>query len=233
MYPQTRILRKAYVTLLELLIVIAVLALIGGALVYNIGNAVIDQRFRTEVGRVVDILRLAQDLMLILGTDVHVKFAQDEAKGGIHYWIEMETALEGPWEKEIKRPLNNLKTIRGVFLKDLATDNYIQGQIDVKFLSRGSLMSRGMMRLATSTEDNPIPPGTLENYICLPGYPHSIYSTDNKEDDKACQLKDDEQDLMLTISTVEKIPEKIRGASEQSQEEENAPTSEDPNPEEN
>jgi type II secretory pathway pseudopilin PulG len=197
--------RRLHVTLLEILIVIAVLALISGALVYNINNAVIDQRFRTEVGRVVDTLRLAQDLMLIHETDVHVKFAHE--KGGIKYWLEMETALKQPWEQEIKRPLKNLTAIRGVFFNDLTSPSFVKGQIDVKFLSKGSLMSRGVMRLATSTEDNP-PRGTLESFICLPGYPHPITSNETRDRDASCQFDEDEiEEQRLTLSTVSSLPD--------------------------
>lgn len=202
--------RRLHVTLLEMMLVLAVLSLIAGALAYNINNAVIDQRFRTEVGRVVDELRLAQDLMLIFGTDVHVKFAKDEKQGGIKYWLELETEVPKKWKEEIHRPLKNLQAIRGVFFNDLSTGNFTKGQIDVKFLSKGSSMSQGVMRLATSSNENS-PPGTLENFICLPGYPHPIFSTEKNDGDPACvKTETTIQDQQLTLSTMEKLPEKVK-----------------------
>lgn len=219
-------LRRHYLTLLELMIVIGLLSLMAGLIAINIGNATVDQRFRSEVSRVVDEIRLAQDLMLVLGTDVHLVFS-DEGDPGVKYWLELETTLPSAWQKEIQRPKKNLKTIRGIFINDttqVATaPEPAKGKIDLKFLSNGSVVSNGILRLSTSGQEDP-PKGSLNSYICLPGYPHPIFSSNQKDADPACNQKEDEMyDRKLTQDTMEKIPSKVKNlekiAEEQKKEE--------------
>lgn len=218
---------RRHITLLEILIVMAVLALVGGLVSIGINKALVDQRFRTEVSLIVDDLRLAQDLMLILGTDVHVKFAEDKDKSGIKYWMEMETKLPESMEREVLRKRSNLKTIRGVFFEDLLPFELVPGQVDVKFLSKGSVMSRGVMRLATSDSENP-PEGVLQTYICLSGYPKPIFSTDDKEKAAAeCNfLVQKDADAKLTQDTFSKLPNKLKLRDGPEKKEEGKETSE-------
>lgn len=217
------VVERRHVTLLEILIVMAILALVGGLVSIGINRALADQRFRTEVSLIVDQLRLAQDLMLVLGTDVHVKFAEDKDKSGIKYWLELETELPNEIEREVLRKHSNLKTIRGVFLKDQLAMESVRGEIDVKFLSKGSVMSRGVMRLATSDSEDP-PKGTLENYICLPGYPKPIFSTDDKKQAvEICNFAADREiDLKLTQDTFSKLPDTLKLPEEAEAKEESA-----------
>lgn len=221
-------LKRRYLTLLELMIVIGILSLVAGLVAINISNSIIDQRFRDEVGRVVDDFRLAQDLMLVLGTDVHIIFSVDREGQGIKYWMELETALPTAWEKEILRTRAILKTIRGVFIFDETNIETApasaKGKIDLKFLSGGSVMSKGVFRLSTSDKEES-PKGALNSYVCFPGYPHPIFSTDIKEEAEAiCNTKEDENlEKRLTQDTMERIPNKIKDlkkiAEEQKKEE--------------
>ena len=69
-------LKQLPMTLLEIMIVIAVIAIATGVIGLGVNKAVVNQQFQTELSILVDELRLAQNLMLILGTDVHLKFKQ-------------------------------------------------------------------------------------------------------------------------------------------------------------
>lgn len=220
---------RRHITLLELLIVIAILALAGGAVAIGVRKALDDQHFRSEVGLIVNELRLAQDLMLILGTDVHVKFAQDKDGLGNKFWLELETRLPPEIEREVLREHGNLKMVRGIFFRDVNTPQYTQGQVDVKFLSKGTVMSKGVMRLATSDQESP-PPGTLQSYICLAGYPKPIFSVDEKsESDKDCEKSsEDAFDSKLTQDTIAKLPETLKHPAEEKDEEEKKNESENP-----
>lgn len=189
----------------------AILALLTGIIGINISNTIIDQRFRNEVSRVVDQIRLAQDLMLILGTDVHLIFAEDESEQGIKYWLELETGLPDQVGREVKRPHALLKTIRGLFIEDTTEATKPEkGKIDLLFLSGGSVMSKGVLRLSTSDKVSP-PVGALNNFICLPGYPHPIFSVESSEEAESCLPKDEEDnDKKLTQDTMNRLPEKIK-----------------------
>ena len=79
--------KRRYITFVEMMIVLTVMILTLGLIGLNINRLVVEQRFKSEAALVVDQLRLAQDLMLILNTDAIVKFRK-EPDGGIKSWIE-------------------------------------------------------------------------------------------------------------------------------------------------
>ena len=139
----------------------------------NMRRALEEQRFRTEVSLVVDYFQLAQDLMLILGTDVHVKFGKSRQKKGLEYWIEVDDGLSKDWNRIIHLP-RYLVATHSISFRDeleLATD---PGTLDIRFLSGGTVMSRGVFRL--SSHQNPALPAAINRAICLHGYPHPIMS---------------------------------------------------------
>ena len=88
-----RTIRRVPFTLLEILLVLSLIALIAGLVGISVHKMYISQRFRNEVSLVVDQLRLAQDMMLILDTDVHVIFSEDKAGNYNTIKIESETKL--------------------------------------------------------------------------------------------------------------------------------------------
>jgi hypothetical protein len=202
--------RRLPVTLLEIIIVMAILATVSGVVVISINKALVDQRFRTEVGLIIDELRLAQNLMLILDTDVHVHFAVSEKEQGIKYWLQLETSLPKNIQKEVLRKRKVLKTVKGVFLADELLTAVKEKHIDVKFLSNGSVMSKGIMRLASSDSESP-PKGTLQRFVCLAGYPKPILSSDTKEEaEKLCKSLEENLDDRLTDDTMRRLPERLQ-----------------------
>jgi hypothetical protein len=205
---------------MEVLIVISILAIASGIVAISINKAIVEQRFRSEVGLIVDEMRLAQDLMLILGTDVHLHFAEAKSGEGIQYWLELETNVSPHVQRELLRKRKELKTIKGVFLEDKLLWEIKESHIDVKFLSNGAVMSEGIMRLATSSDEN-VPKGTLESFICLAGYPNPIISSRTKEEAEAsCYHFEEGLDDRLTKDTVSKLPERLKKVESQ----ENTPT---------
>jgi len=200
--------QRRAITLLEMIIVIAILSLASGIVAISISKALVDQRFRSEVGMVVDELRLAQDLMLILDTDVHVYFKLNSNRNGIDYGIELETQLSPHVQREVTRKKKSLTTVKGIFFRDdlERRENYI----DIKFLSNGAVMSSGILRLAT-TDDESVPKGTLESFVCLAGYPKPIMSSETKEEaEKNCYKFEEGFDDRLTQDTIQRLPEKLK-----------------------
>lgn len=173
--------RLSFFTLVEILIVFLILSLVTAVVGINISKALEEQRFRTEVDIVLGELRLAQDLMLILKADVQVKFAQGAE--GINYSIETESQTTKNWVNSLKRPHPKLKTIRGISFKDELDLPTVPGAIVIHFLSKGSVMSRGILRLSNSSDAVNVPSWAQVKVINLYGYPHPIVSTTPAKND--------------------------------------------------
>lgn len=171
--------RRSYITLIELLLVIAILGIVAGIVGVNATKAWQEQRFKSEVAQVVDQLRLAQDLMLIFNTNVQFKIAATD--DGLEYRLEFDTPLPQRWSAEINRPHNKLQVVRAFNFEDkLESEDNLKSppqdnSTNIVFLSGGSRMSRGIIRI--STTDDFDRKDALTRYICLPGVPAPISST--------------------------------------------------------
>jgi type II secretory pathway pseudopilin PulG len=196
-------LRRSYITMIEVLLVMAILAITAGAVSINIRKAVREQSFNAEVSRVVAQLRLAQDLMLILKTDCILSFTQAEEEG-IDYQILMERSLSDHWLKEIQKPHAKLNAIHWVEFKDDLPHPHEEGQLAVKFISGGTVMSKGLLRLSTSSRDDEF--GALTRYVCLSGYPKAIVVSKDRDDSLFCfDSGNEEYEKNMTQYTVEEI----------------------------
>jgi prepilin-type N-terminal cleavage/methylation domain-containing protein len=209
---------RRHFTLLEILIVLALIGLVSGVAAVSINKMFTHQRFRNEVELVLEHLRLAQDLMLILDSDLHLVFAEDRSGGKNTIILESETKLPPEVQKEIARKPGSLTLIKGIFFKDQLGKEPVKGKIDIAFLSNGAVMSKGVMRLSSSDSENP-PSNALQSYICLPGYVRPIFSYESKAAaEKACdQFENREFDLQLTQDTFSRLPEKIRSPADAEQ----------------
>ncbi|CCB87513.1 prepilin-type N-terminal cleavage/methylation domain-containing protein [Parachlamydia acanthamoebae] len=189
--------RLSFFTLVEMLIVLAILSIVTVAIGININNALEEQRFRTEVETVVNELRFAQDLMLVLQADVTVKFSQGD--DGINFTLETESQATKNWMNEILRVQPKLKTIRGVSFRDELDLPVTEGAISIHFLSKGSVMSRGILRLSNSSDAVNVPSWALVRVINLHGYPHPIVSSAPSASDPIF-LPNTETSTKLTIT---------------------------------
>jgi len=203
--------RRLPVTLFEVLIVIAILVTVSGIVAVSINKAIVNQRFQTEVNLIADELRLAQNIMSILKTDTHVIFEEDKNKKGILYKLEMDTLLQANIQHEVQREKNNLTTVKGVFFLDELQSETVEGRLDIKFLSSGAVMSKGIIRLASSDNEKSPPPNTLESYICLVGFPYPITISDTLEEaEKICSIDNTAFDEQLTQDTMQRIPDSAK-----------------------
>jgi hypothetical protein len=140
-----------------------------------------------------------------------VNFEEDKGGKGIRYGLKLETELPKNIKYEVLRPRPILTTIRGVFLHDELVSEIQEKHIDVKFLSNGTVMSKGVMRLATSDNEQIVPKGTLESFICLAGYPRPIVSSNTKEEaEKLCREFEEGLDERLTQDTMSRLPPKLK-----------------------
>lgn len=201
--------RRLHITLVEILIVITILSLVAGVIGININRALMTQRFRTEVDLMVDTLRLSQDLMLILDTDVHLKVKAREDKKAIEYWLEVEGGVPKVWEPVIGRSRRTLDVTHMVNFVEQQPFPIPEGdQLDIRFQSGGSMMSKGVFRM--STHEEPYVLGSLTRAICLRGYPHPIVSVPETEKSEECEEEEDTDfHNRLTFYTTQEILEDV------------------------
>lgn len=105
--------RKSCFTLLEILVVMMLISIgvvVTGLKIQDIYH---EQRFNSETRQVINHLSMAQDLMLIMDTDVFVRFSPDEKKESIKMWLEVEKPLDQPWRRLVERriPLTSIRSI--------------------------------------------------------------------------------------------------------------------------
>lgn len=166
--------QRRFVTLIEVVIVMAILSLMAGIIGVNISKAMQEQKFRTEVGLVIERLRLAQNLMLILGEDVKVYFKKVE--NGISVELALQCSTNKGWGKELTRK-QILTAVRQVDFKgereDLGRDEF-----GLDFMSGGVSMSRGILKLSTGKNRLYVD----RRYLCLPGYPAPFVAMEKKPD---------------------------------------------------
>lgn len=196
--------RRLHVTLLEILIVISILTLVSGVIGVNVRRAFIEQRFRTEVDLMVDTLRLAQDLMLILDTNTRVFVKEAPGGKGIEYWLEVEEEIPQQWNSIIKHSRRLLKGTRFINFAEEGPFPPSEGELEMRFLSGGSLMSRGALRMSSHEKFDS--PEAFTRVICLEGYPHPIFSI--PEYDKRIECGDKESaefNNQLTYYTTQEI----------------------------
>ena len=206
------ILKRCYMTLLEVMIVIAILFGLGSIVTINLRDALIKQRFKNEVEAVVDYLRFAQNLMLVMEKDVHVYF---ESKNGNSVKMSLEISgkplVEEQWIERSKKPVQ-LKYVRYFAFNDLAsianTDNEI---VDVRFMSHGFAMSRGKMILSTAEGNQN---KALTRYVYLKGYPMHIYSQSDQDPEMNLQIENPSSsiDQSLTSLTLQEMEEQYEKA---------------------
>lgn len=187
----------SFVTLLELLIVMAILGTTAGAVGIGIFKAVREQKFHSEVSQVVDTLRLAQDVMLVRNADVSLKFKASEEGNEISYWLEFDEQGSEKWLRESQRAPKKLYWVQYVDFQDIAEMEPIRGSAEIRFFSGGNVMSQGDLRLSTSQSDRS--KGALTRYILLAGYPSMINS---KEEETPLLEKEDERVTELTQAEI-------------------------------
>jgi type II secretory pathway pseudopilin PulG len=198
--------KKADFTLIEILIVMTLLLVVGGVVTVNIRKAIVEQKYRTEVELVVDTLRLAQDLMLIAGLDLHLFMKQASNDQGIECWLEADGEIPKKWERMIAQSHRLLTAIRTASFKEQRSFPITEGMLDLRFQSLGSMMSRGILKL--SFYQNESMQGPLIRTICLSGYPHPIVSKLETDSSIPCR-ENKEFDLRLTQQTEREILEDV------------------------
>lgn len=124
-----------------------------------------EQQLLSESQQVLSHLAMAQDLMLIMDTDVQVKIAPDPKSELLQIWLEVEKPFKEMWANFVERKMT-LKAIRS-----LQFENNRGKEIDLRF-SFGR-MSKGVLTIDEGEKH--------ESRIELAGYPKPLTLTTIEE----------------------------------------------------
>lgn len=161
-----RTIRQAHFTLLELLIVLLILSLGIVLTGVKLKEAYEEQRFFSESGQVIDQLRMAQELMLVLDSDVEVRLAIDPETKQVTSSLIVEKPLNDAWAKLIERTLS-FSAIRSYRFDDSQSNPLI-----MRF-SLGN-MSKGRLVLSAAEKEYSRTSQQRQETIDLIGYPSPI-----------------------------------------------------------
>lgn len=185
--------RKSFFTLLELLIVLFIISfgvILTGVKIKDLYR---EQRFLSETQQVLSHLSMAQDLMLIMDTDVLVHFAPDKEDKHLQVWLEIEKPLEKPWAGLVERKLS-LTAVRS-----LEFDGGLTKELTLQF-SLGR-MSKGKLILFEEVKSRSQEKKEFE--IELVGYPSPI--GDKKVAQREQQTKSNRSELLYPVEVYEKL----------------------------
>ncbi len=168
-----QVLKKSYFTLIEMLVVLLILST-GLALTgVKVKQAFDEQRKLSDVQIVINALIMAQDLMLMMDTDVEVVFSHDQKTKLVTCQIFVEKLMDQAWSKVVEKPFK-LSAIRSYSF----TDSH-QDPLRLRFTL--GKMSQGILTLST---DPYITYGSNKKddfKILLKGYPSTITKITNPD----------------------------------------------------
>ncbi len=188
------IVKKSYFTLLELLIVIFIMsfgAILTGVKIKEVYQ---EQRFLSESQQVLSHLAMAQDLMLIMDTDVHFKMAKDPDSKQIFFWLQLEKPLEKGWDRFVERK------VKLSMIQSYEFNESNEEELSIEF-SLGH-MSQGMLILFEGKKDDTQRSNKRTFEIELLGYPTSLTA---KSPEAKPQKKAEKSQLLYPAEVYEKL----------------------------
>lgn len=188
-------LRKCYLTILEILVVVFILSLGAVLTGIKIRGVYQEQQFLSEANRVMGHLQMAQDLMVVMDTDVIVRIVKNN-KSVVQMWVEvaqplvirkknqetqktvLDPEISAKWAEMIERKIS-LNAIKSYHFE--VVDHYEPAKVDKdneSYLQSLSLrfsfgkMTAGRLILSSNEETSPSDKdsGTVRS-LYLPGYP--------------------------------------------------------------
>lgn len=192
--------KKLPLTLIEMLIVLAILSLVGSFVVFGIQKAQAKQLFLNESELVLKAVKLSQDLMLTLNADVSLKFKEGGSK--ILYWIEVGGAEKDPFIGNLSKP-RTLTSIHVVEFEETGSTSQDEQELTLKFFSGGSLVPKGILRLSTVKSAHEEKGYT--RYVPFPGYPVFFSLVNSSEEAKQINEQEQEGHDLLTRITMEEF----------------------------
>jgi prepilin-type N-terminal cleavage/methylation domain-containing protein len=161
------IIRSSKFTLLEVMIVLFIISLGAAVTGVKISEVYKEQQFLTESQQIINQLSMAQELMMIMDTDVEVIFTFNETEKKLEMKLDVEKPLDEYSRKLIEKPIffNGITSLEPI---DQGNSRRSLFPVVIHF-SLGN-MTKGKL-LISKKKDGFFNNGKEEFEIDLPGYP--------------------------------------------------------------
>lgn len=184
--------KKRYITLLEIIIIFAILAAAGGAVAFNIRKFYLQQQVLNDVNKVVNVLNTASELMMLVNLDSEVRFSVEDGK------IQVKIAPQSGIPRTVlplltEEPIT-LSHLDQVVFKDGMQQTTLTPPFSLVFESKGFLMNRGILQLQGHGN---------ERYLLFKGYPSPFLPLSGDEGYQEGSFRD----------MVEKMTEQVKSAT--------------------
>ena len=152
--------KKRYITLLEILIIVAILAAAGGAAAFNIRKFYLQQQVLDDVSRVVNVLNTASELMMLVNLDTEIRFS--EVGGKLQVKIAPQSGVPLTVHPLLQDNPILLTHLDSVSFRDGVQQTVLKPPFSLTFESKGFVMNRGILKLEGRG---------FERYLVFRGYP--------------------------------------------------------------
>lgn len=186
---------RRYITLLEVIIIIAILAVAGGAAAFNIRKFYLQQQVLDDINKVVNTLNAASDLMMLVNLDSEVRFTKNEGK--IQVAIAPQSGIPTTVHPILRENPITLSHLDQVVFKDGVQDTVLTIPFSLTFYSKGFLMNRGSLQLRGEDQ---------ERYVIFRGYPASFSPISRDEDYQEAGFRDMVEKMTLQVKTATMPP---------------------------
>lgn len=157
-----RQIQRRYITLIEMMIVMSLLVILMGVTSLSIYQAIIEERYRAGVSQVVSRLQMAQDIMLIIRSDVIVHLEQQP--GGLLCRLEVSR----PLAPLLQRIVDRTGIIAGIssFTWTAVDGQVVTNQnVALNFKANGVQLSRGELKISNAN---------LNSFVLVSGFAEPI-----------------------------------------------------------
>lgn len=185
-----KVLKRFHYSLLEVMLVLGLLTSLAGVIGVNVRALITEQKTLDECTKVLNILNIAQELMMILDIDSEVRFKR--VNETYICTLIPKSALSVEAEHLIPKNPLRLKEIKGIFFEDAFQNLILKDDFVLTFFSKGFMMNHGNLVFKANA---------LTRVIPFIGHPTPLIFEKHEKSLSSFFLEQQEAILQITTQT--------------------------------
>lgn len=190
--------KKSHITLLEVMIILAILSLAGGAIAFNIRKFYGQQQVLDDISKVTTILNTASEMMMLVDLDSEVRFSEEDGK--LKIALVPQSGVSHNVLPLLKDQPITLSHLDKVFFRDGVQQTMLTPPFSLTFESKGFLMNRGILQLQGKG---------IERYFVFLGYPAKFSPLSGNEEYQDGGMRDRVEKITEQVKNLTMPPEKV------------------------